>query len=301
MKISQIEKAIDSLKKTKLFTAMVTPFDANGNIDYEALPTLIDYLLATGTQGLVVCGTTGESPSLSHDEKINLLNAVYKHVGKNVPIIMGIGSNNTAETIAFTKEVDELGYVTAGLAVVPYYNKPSQEGLFQHFNAVAHCSDLPIMLYNVPGRTGTNLEVETTLRLAECPNVIAIKECNGLDAITELLAKAPSDFYVYTGEDALAFHAYNLGALGVVSVTSHVAGLEFKEMFDAIDKGYASHAASLQKQLLPKVQAVFSYPSPAPIKALLNKNEIKVGKCRLPLVDLSEDEMHEVLLKFGSI
>lgn len=283
------------LKDASIITAMVTPFDEEGNVDFTRLPELIEYLLSNHTEGLVVAGTTGESPTLTHDEEIHLFEQVVRLVNGRVPIIVGVGTNDTRDTIQFVKEVSQMEGIAAGLAVVPYYNKPNQAGLYQHFKAIAEASDLPIVLYNVPGRTVASMDVATTLRLAEIDNIVAVKECSGLDAITELIEKAPKDFLVYTGEDALAFHAKALGGQGVVSVASHLYGNDIYEMFQAMDAGDMPKAAAIQRKFLPKVHAIFSVPSPSAVKMALNLMHIPAGGLRLPLVECSEAEKERIL------
>ncbi|MDH6363720.1 4-hydroxy-tetrahydrodipicolinate synthase [Enterococcus sp. PF1-24] len=283
------------LTNTSIITAMVTPFDEEGNIDFTRLPELIEHLLSNHTDGLLVAGTTGESPTLTHDEEFLLFREVIRLVDQRVPIIVGVGTNDTRDTINFVREVASMEGIAAGLAVVPYYNKPNQEGLYQHFKAIAEASDLPIMLYNVPGRTVASLSVETTLRLAELDNIFAIKECAGLDAITELIEKAPKDFLIYTGEDALAFHVKALGGQGVVSVASHVYGNDIYQMFQHLDAGELAQAAAIQRKYLPKVHALFSVPSPSAIKMALNHLHIPAGGLRLPLVECSETEKEQIL------
>lgn len=283
------------LTSTSIITAMVTPFDEEGNVDFTRLPELIEHLLSNHTEGLLVAGTTGESPTLTHDEEIQLFQEVIRLVKGRVPILVGVGTNDTRDTINFVKEVAEIKGIDAGLAVVPYYNKPNQEGLYQHFKAIAESSDLPIMLYNVPGRTVASLDVATTLRLAEIDNIFAIKECAGIDAISELIEKAPKDFLVYTGEDALAYHVKTLGGQGVVSVASHVYGNDVYEMFQYLDAGKLAEAAAIQRNYLPKVHAIFSVPSPAAIKMALNHLNIPAGGLRLPLVECSETEKEQIL------
>lgn len=283
------------LTSATIITAMVTPFDEEGNVDFTRLPELIEHLLSTHTEGLVVAGTTGESPTLTHDEEFLLFEEVIRLVNGRVPIIVGVGTNDTRDTINFVKEVEALGGIAAGLAVVPYYNKPNQEGLYQHFKAIAECSTLPIILYNVPGRTVANLAVATTLRLAELENIVAIKECAGIEAITELVEQAPQDFLVYTGEDGLAFHTKALGGHGVISVVSHIYGNEIYAMYQALENNQLSEAAGLQRKLLPKINALFSVPSPAPIKMALNYLHIPAGGLRLPMVECSETEKEQIL------
>ena len=284
-----------NLENATIITAMVTPFDENGAIDFSRLPQLVTHLLDNHTEGIILAGTTGESPTLTHDEEIELFNEVIRLVDGRVPIICGVGTNDTRDSVEFVKEISAIRGIDAGLAVVPYYNKPNQEGLYQHFKAIAEASDLPIILYNVPGRTVASLDIATSLRLAELKNIVAIKECLGLDALTELVEKAPKDFLVYTGEDALAFSNKAIGGQGVISVASHVFGTEMYNMYQALDHGEVKNAAAIQRQLLPKMNALFSVPSPAPVKVALNHLGIAVGDLRLPLVSCTSEEKAEIL------
>lgn len=283
------------LNNAKVIVAMITPFNEKNEVDYDVLPELVEYLLANGNDGLLLAGTTGESPTLSHDEKLELYKAVVKIVDGRVPLIANVGSNNTAESVAFAKEVAKIDGIHAGLAVVPYYNKPNQEGLYQHFKAISEASDLPIMLYNVPGRTITSLSVETILRLAKLTNIFAIKECAGLEQISQLVEQAPEDFYVYTGEDSLAFAAKSIGGQGVISVASHHLGKEISSMYDFLERGNLTSAAGISRKLLPKMDILFSVPSPAPVKAVFKAQGINVGSPRLPLIDATKEEAKRIL------
>ena len=213
--------SIDQLRDVKLITALITPFHEDGSINYDALPDLIEHLLAHHTEALLLAGTTAESPTLTHDEELELFAAVQKIVNGRVPLIAGVGTNDTRDSIEFAKEVAKFGGFAAGLAIVPYYNKPSQEGMYQHFKAIADASDLPIIIYNIPGRVVVEMTPDTMLRLAEHPNIIGVKECTSLANMAYLIEHKPEDFLVYTGEDGDAFHAMNLGANGVISVASH--------------------------------------------------------------------------------
>lgn len=278
------------IKTANIMTAMVTPFDDRGDIDYEKTKALIDYLLANGTQGLVVGGTTGESPTLTHDEKLTLYQKTVEFVAGRVPIIAGTGSNNTAETVAFTKEVSKIKGIAAALVVVPFYNKPSQAGLYEHFKAVANASDLPIMMYNVPGRTGISMDAKTTIRLAQFDSIIGTKECAGLDAMSEIIEGAPVDFLVYSGEDNLTFPAKCIGATGIISVASHVLGNEMAEMYRLLEEGIVADAARIHRNLVPKMNSLFTVSSPAPVKASLNQLGMSVGSLRLPLIPCTMEE-----------
>lgn len=287
--------SIKDLTEARIITALVTPFKEDGSINFKALPKLIEHLLANHTEGLVLAGTTGESPTLTHEEELELFAEVQRIVAGRVPLIAGIGTNDTRDSVQFAREVDEFGGFAAGLAVTPYYNKPTQEGLYQHYKAIAEASSLPIIVYNIPGRTVAGLTVETSLRLAQLPNIIAIKDCTGVDTIAKLVENAPKDFLVYTGEDGQAFHAKALGAQGVISVAAHTNGNDFYNMFAALEQGNIREAARIQRQLLPKVDALFSVSSPAPLKAVLNHQGFDVGPLRLPLVACSEAEAQAVI------
>ena len=256
------------LKECKIITPLLLP-STGCSINFDAIPALIEHLLAHHTDGILLAGTTAESPTLTHDEELELFAAVQKIVNGRVPLIAGVGTNDTRDSIEFVKEVAEFGGFAAGLAIVPYYNKPSQEGMYQHFKAIADASDLPIIIYNIPGRVVVELTPETMLRLADHPNIIGVKECTSLANMAYLIEHKPEEFLVYTGEDGDAFHAMNLGADGVISVASHTNGDEMHEMFTAIEESDMKKAAAIQRKFIPKVNALFSYPSPAPVKAVL--------------------------------
>jgi 4-hydroxy-tetrahydrodipicolinate synthase len=278
------------MKFGQVLTAMVTPFDQNGEVDFNATRILVDYLIDNGTDGIVVAGTTGESPTLSSDEKIALFKVVVDAVKGRVPVIAGTGSNNTRASIGLTKQAEETG-VDGIMLVAPYYNKPSQEGMYQHFKAIAESTPLPIMLYNIPGRSGVTMSVETIVRLAQIENIVAVKEASGnLDAMAEIISHAPSDFTLYSGDDGLALPVLAIGGAGVVSVASHVIGNEMQEMINHFKNGQVQEAASAHRRLLPLMKALFTAPNPAPVKAALNINGVSVGGLRLPLLPLTEEE-----------
>ncbi|HFI0291755.1 TPA: 4-hydroxy-tetrahydrodipicolinate synthase [Streptococcus suis] len=287
--------SIQDLRDVKIITAMITPFKEDGAINYDVLPELIEHLLAHHTEGILLAGTTAESPTLTHAEELELFAAVQKIVNGRVPLIAGIGTNDTRDSIEFAKEVAAFGGFAAGLAIVPYYNKPSQEGMYQHFKAIADASDLPIIIYNIPGRVVVEMTPETMLRLAEHPNIIGVKECTSLANMAYLIEHKPDDFLIYTGEDGDAFHAMNLGADGVISVASHTNGDEMYEMFTAIEQQDIRTAAAIQRKFIPKVNALFSYPSPAPVKAVLNYMGFEVGPLRLPLVPCPEEDAKRII------
>ncbi|MEZ7601773.1 4-hydroxy-tetrahydrodipicolinate synthase [Streptococcus sp. 27098_8_91] len=283
------------LKDCKIITAFITPFHEDGSINFDAIPKLIEHLLAHHTDGILLAGTTAESPTLTHDEELQLFAAVQKVVNGRVPLIAGVGTNDTRDSIEFVKEVAEFGGFAAGLAIVPYYNKPSQEGMYQHFKAIADASDLPIIIYNIPGRVVVEMTPDTLLRLAEHPNIIGVKECTSLANMAYLIEHKPEEFLVYTGEDGDAFHAMNLGADGVISVASHTNGDEMNEMFTAIEESDMKKAAAIQRKFIPKVNALFSYPSPAPVKAVLNYMGFEAGPTRLPLVPTPEEDAKRII------
>ncbi|MBT2730229.1 4-hydroxy-tetrahydrodipicolinate synthase [Bacillus sp. ISL-75] len=274
----------------QVLTAMVTPFDQNGEVDFNATRTLVDYLIENGTDGIVVAGTTGESPTLTTEEKVALFKFVVDAVNGRVPVIAGTGSNNTRASISLTKLAEQTG-VDGIMLVAPYYNKPSQEGMYQHFKAIAESTPLPIMLYNIPGRSVVNLSVETIVRLSQIQNIVALKEASGnLDAMAEIISQAPSDFTLYSGDDGLALPVLAIGGAGVVSVASHVIGNEIQEMINHFKNGNVQDAASAHRRLLPIMKALFAAPNPAPVKAALNMNGVNVGGLRLPLLPLTTEE-----------
>ncbi|MFB3162297.1 4-hydroxy-tetrahydrodipicolinate synthase [Neobacillus sp. 179-J 1A1 HS] len=274
----------------QVLTAMVTPFDQHGEIDYHAARTLVNYLIDNGTDGLVVAGTTGESPTLTTEEKISLFKFVVEVAAGRVPVIAGTGSNNTRASISLTKQAEEAG-VDGIMLVAPYYNKPSQEGLFQHFKAIAEATSLPVMLYNIPGRCAVNISVETIVRLSEITNIVAVKEASGnLDAMAEIINRTPDTFTLYSGDDGLTLPVLAIGGAGVVSVASHVIGNQMQEMVTLFKNGRVQEAAVLHRSLLPIMKALFMAPNPTPVKAALNMQGVQVGDVRLPMVPLNEDE-----------
>lgn len=274
----------------QVLTAMVTPFDQHGEIDYHATKTLVNYLIANGTDGLVVAGTTGESPTLTTEEKLALFKFVVEVAAGRVPVIAGTGSNNTRASISLTKLAEEAG-VDGIMLVAPYYNKPSQEGLFQHFKAIAEATSLPVMLYNIPGRCAVNISVETIVRLTEISNIVAVKEASGnLDAMTEIISRTPDTFTLYSGDDGLTLPVLAIGGAGVVSVASHVIGNQMQEMVTLFKNGRVQEAAVLHRSLLPIMKALFMAPNPTPVKAALNMQGVQVGDVRLPMIPLNDEE-----------
>lgn len=285
--------------QAKVVTAMVTPFDDDNQVSFSRLEKLINYLIATGSQGILVNGTTGEGPTLSHAEKIALIEATVKYVAGRVPVMVGTGSNATAQTLEFTHEVSQISGVDAVLVVVPYYNKPNQAGMLAHFTAVADASNLPVFIYNIPGRTGVKMEVETVVTLAKHPRIAGIKSCTGVEDLALLVEETPADFLVYSGEDAESLAAAAIGAQGIISVASHIYGSEMVQMYAAYAARENEVAARLMRQLTPKMKLLFSYPSPTPVKAVLNRLEIPVGKTRLPLVNLTDEQAQKLMLDLG--
>jgi len=278
----------------QVLTAMVTPFDAHNEIDGRAVLQLVEHLLANGSDGIVVCGTTGESPTLSHEEKLRLFRLVAEAVGGRGQVLAGTGGNNTADSIALTKEAASIG-VDGALLVVPPYNKPSQEGLYQHFRAIAESvPGLRCMLYNVPSRTAQNMDSATTIRLAnDVPNIVATKEAAGnLVQCAEIVGGTAQDFSLYSGDDAMTLPLLSVGGVGVVSVSSHIVGKDMKAMHTALFGGELEEAVQLNIKMLPIVRALFqaTTPSPAPLKAALEMLGIRAGGLRLPLVGANEQE-----------
>lgn len=278
----------------QIVTAMVTPFDENGEIDFAATRNLINHLIANGSDGLVVAGTTGESPTLTNEEKVKLFRFTVEVVNGRVPVIAGTGSNNTRESIELTMHAEDAG-VDGIMLVAPYYNKPCQEGLYQHFKTIAAATSLPIMLYNIPGRSAVNMAVETVIRLSEVPNIVAIKEASGdLDAISEIIERTPESFSLYSGDDALTIPVLSIGGTGVVSVSAHVLGNEMQTMIRNFKIGNIQEAASNHRRLLPKMKALFAAPNPSPVKAALNLKGIQVGGVRLPMIPLNEEQLYSL-------
>lgn len=278
----------------RLITAMVTPFDASGAIDWPTTGKLIDYLIEEQkSDSLVVAGTTGESPTLSEEEKLELFQFVVKHAAGRCKVIAGTGSNNTAHSIHLTKAAEACG-VDGILLVAPYYNRPSQEGLYQHFKAVAESTSLPIMLYNVEGRTGVNISVDTTLRLALIENVVATKDCASVDQLIQIVSAAPNGFKVYSGEDSATLPVLSVGGYGIVSVASHIVGAEMKRLIEAYLQGHVQEAARLNGKLFPVFKGLFQCPHPVPnpvaVKYALGLKGVPVGDVRLPLVTVNEAE-----------
>lgn len=282
-----------------VLTAMVTPFNAENRIDFGVTTALIEHLLATGTDGIVVAGTTGESPTLSETEKIALFEHVIKVVNKRVPVIAGTGNNHTHASILLTKKAEACG-ADGIMLVTPYYNRPNQQGLYEHFKAIAEETSLPIMLYNIPGRSAVNMEAETTIKLSKIDNIVSIKEASGdFDAISKIIEHTSDDFSVYSGDDGSTLPILSIGGHGVVSVASHIIGNDMKELVAAFKSGDTKRAASIHRRVLPIIKGLFKAPSPAPVKTALGLTGINVGSVRLPLAGLSATEIEalQILLE----
>ena len=266
-----------------VLTAMITPFDESGAVDHERAWSLARYLVDNGSDGLVVTGTTGESPTLSGDEKVALFRTVVDAIGSRAKVVAGTGTYNTAESVELTKRAADAG-AHAVLAVTPYYNKPEQAGLIAHFEAMADASPLPVMLYNIPGRTGRRIEIDTLVHLSEHPGILAVKDAvMDIDFTSETVRRAP-DLAVYSGQDSNTWPMIAVGAVGVVSVISHLAGNQVKAMVVAGLAGEMDKAAHIHRSLLPLCWACFLETNPAPIKAAMSEFWEPVGKPRLPLV-----------------
>ncbi len=284
----------------RVLTAMITPFKEDGSVNYDIAAKLAAYLANNGTDTLVVCGTTGESPTLTWEEEYQLFIVVLEAVKGKASVVAGCGSNSTKEAIAATEKAAKIG-IHGTLQVVPYYNKPPQAGLYQHFQAIAQaCPDLPLLLYNVPGRTGQNLQPETVARLAEVKNIVGIKESTGnIDQVSEIRRLTPKEFWIYSGDDYMTLPLLAIGANGVVSVASHLVGLQLQQMIQAFDSGQVQVATQIHLQLFPLFKALFATTSPIPIKNALKLQGWEVGSTRLPLCEESSfvNPKLEIVLK----
>ncbi|MFZ4557085.1 MAG: 4-hydroxy-tetrahydrodipicolinate synthase [Pseudanabaena sp.] len=269
----------------RLLTAMITPFDREGNVDYARAEQLAVHLVENGTDTIVVCGTTGESPTLSWDEEYKLFTVLQQAIAGKAKIMAGTGSNSTSEAIAATQKAAHLG-LDGTLQVTPYYNKPPQEGLYAHFRAIAEAApELPILLYNVPGRTGCKLEPETVAKLAEIPSIIGIKEATGdLDQASQIRALTPAEFAIYSGDDSLTLPLMAVGAKGVVSVASHLVGNQLQTMMQSFAAGNVQEALRIHIQLFPLFKALFLTSNPIPLKVALRLLGLDTGVVRSPLV-----------------
>ncbi len=282
---------------------MITPFAADGAVNYAVAEKLAAHLVDHGTDTLVVCGTTGESPTLSWEEEFELFRVVKNAVAGKAKVMAGTGSNSTQEAISATQKAATLG-LDGSLQVVPYYNKPPQSGLYQHFRAIAEATpDLAIMLYNIPGRTGQNLSPETVARLAEIPNIVGIKESSGdLGQASHIRRLTPNDFALYSGDDELALPMLSIGAKGVVSVASHIVGAQLQAMVQAFEAGQVQTATQLHLKLFPLFKSLFVTTNPIPVKAALKLQGWDVGSLRLPLCEPTDDvlaQVSQVMMELG--
>ncbi|MBU0574010.1 MAG: 4-hydroxy-tetrahydrodipicolinate synthase [Candidatus Margulisbacteria bacterium] len=270
-----------------LLTAMVTPFKEDLSVDYKKAEELAKYLVENGSEGIVVHGTTGESPTLTHEEEYELYRVVKKAVGGKAKVIAGTGSNSTATSIKSTQEAEKIG-VDGAMIVVPYYNKPSQEGLYRHFSAIAENTSLPLIIYNIPGRTGINMTPETVARLAAVKNYVGLKDAAGnLDQTSMNRKLTPKDFIIWSGDDSLTLPMMAVGATGVISVASHIAGKQIAEMIK-------TRSTELHLKLLPLFKVLFITANPTPVKAALEMIGKPVGKPRLPLIEANESEKEQI-------
>ena len=279
----------------EVITAMVTPFDKKGQIDYDKVEELAKYLINNGTDTILVAGTTGESPTLTHEEEIEILSTVKRAVANKAKVIIGAGSNSTQTAVEMSKLAEKEG-ADAILSVVPYYNKPSQQGMIEHFSGIAESTKLPIILYNIPGRTGVNMSVETVATLAKkYTNIVALKQSYfDMEAITELKLACPEDFLIYSGDDSLTLPMLSLGAYGVISVASHIYGSEIKSLIHNFKAGQIHAAKNMHEKLYPSFKKLFMAPNPVPVKAALAKMGLIEEYVRRPLVELSESEKAEL-------
>ncbi len=273
----------------RLLTAMITPFDYEGEIDYGKARRLARALLESGSDGLVIGGTTGESPSMSDDEKLRLFAEVKEEVGEEAAVIAGATDNNHRKSVELSIEAEKIG-VDGLLLTVPAYNKPTMEGLYQHFKAIAEAAPLPGILYNVPSRTALNMDVATTLRLSEIDSIVGVKEASSdLVQITQIIDGAPDGFRVWSGNDDETFPIMCVGGYGIVSVAAHIVGLQIKEMMGRVLEGDIEEAAAQHRRLLPLFKAIFWVTNPIPIKHAVNRAGFDIGKPRLPLWEADED------------
>jgi len=272
----------------RLITAMVTPFEEKGEVDYEQAKKLALALIASGSDGVLVVGTTGESPTLLRAEEHRLFREIKAAVGDKKSVIAGTGSNSTTEAVEATREAEKIG-VDACLLVVPYYNKPTQEGLYQHFKTVAESTSLPCIMYNVPSRTVVNMTADTVIRLSKIDNIIGVKEASGnFEQIAKIIQETGDDFFVWSGNDSDTFPIMAIGGYGIISVASHLVGKQIKQMIDSFVSGKVAEAADIHRRLLPLVDALFIVSNPIPVKYAVNQVGFRVGKPRLPLTEPDE-------------
>lgn len=285
----------------RLITAMVSPFNGSGELSKERTRKLVSHLVETKTDCILVSGTTGESPTLDDNEKLQLLSWVKEFVPNDFPVMFGAGTNSTAKSCELAQKAKNTG-ADILLLVVPYYNKPQQEGMYQHFTQIVDTVNLPAILYNIPSRTGVNMNVDTVVRLAENINIIGIKEASGsLDMASEIRMSTPDDFLIYSGDDSLTLPIMSVGGNGVISVASHLVGTKISEMMDLFQKGEFEKATKIHLELYPLIKSLFIAPNPVPVKEALNLAGIDVGSVRLPLAGCDETTrsiLSELLMQF---
>ena len=289
----------------QLLTAMITPFDSNGIISTDTIARLSKKLISDGNDGIVLAGTTGESPNLSKDDRNILYTTTIESVGGKAKIVAGTGTYSTSETIELSKQAKDAG-VDGIMLVTPYYSKPSQEGIYQHFKSVSASVDLPIIAYNIPGRTSTLIEIETLERIIEDTNVVAIKDAvNDIDFTKKQIGHLHDDknleVDIYSGDDQLTLEMIKLGAKGVISVASHVIGQEIRSFIDAYANGDTKKAEKVNEELVKFYNLIFEEPSPGPIKAILNESFEYVGSCKLPLIDASPELLNKLIHEYKRI
>lgn len=286
----------------EVITAMVTPFNDKREVDYDKAEELASYLVSNGSDAVLVTGTTGEAPTLTYEEELEILSSVRRAVSNKAKVIMGTGSNSTETAVMTAKRAEKEG-VDAILSVVPYYNKPSQAGMIEHFSAVAEAVEIPVILYNIPSRTGVNMSVETVKTLAKkYQNIVALKQSfPDMDTITELKMSCPNDFAIYSGDDSLTLPMLSLGAHGVISVASHLFGVEIKSMIRNFKTGDAATAGNMHRKLYPIFKKLFMAPNPVPVKAALAYKGLIEEYVRRPLVELTKAEKADLLFTLDSI
>lgn len=289
-----MNKTTEKREWGRVITAMVTPLDSQLNVDFGQAGKLAQRLIDSGTDTILVGGTTGESPTLTDNERVRLVEAVLDAIGDKAPVIAGTGTNSTAASVALTKQAEALG-AHGAMLVAPYYNKPPQNGLYAHFRTVAEATRLPVMVYNVPGRTSVNITPETMGRLAEIENIVALKEAGGsADQASEMVRAVRGKLRVYSGDDSLTLPMMAVGAYGVVSVVSNVAGRLVAEMVKAFAAGETARATELHLQLLPLFKGLFLTTNPIPVKAALRLQGFDAGGLRLPLIEATEEQVAAV-------
>ncbi|AMO84749.1 4-hydroxy-tetrahydrodipicolinate synthase [Solibacillus kalamii] len=275
----------------RIGTAMITPFKKDGTINYPELERIINHLIENGTDSIIACGTTSENPTMSTEEKIEVVRFTVEKVAGRIPVIAGTGDNETAYSIMMTHKAEENG-ANGIMLVTPYYNKPNQRGMYAHFKTIAKETKLPVMLYNVPGRTGANILAETTIAISkDVPNITCIKEASGnLDQMGDIIENVDSDFHVYSGDDGLTLPLLAIGGRGIISVASHVVGKDMQQMVRAFEEGRHQEAAKIHRALLPLVRALFAQPNPSPIKYAMTKLGFDTLDVRMPMMEMLPEE-----------